>query len=120
MPILVVDDYRTMARIMRVLLQKVGFVNVDESTDGADALAKMKERKYGLVISDWNMAPTTGFELLTQAKADEQLRATPFLMVSADIDPENAAAARKAGAGYVAKPFDAQILKSRIETLLQN
>ena len=120
MPVLVVDDYRTMARIMRMLLQKVGFQHVDESTDGADALAKMKERKYGLVISDWNMAPTTGYELLQQAKADEGLRETPFLMVSADLDPENVVAARKAGAsGYVVKPFDAQILKARIESLFR-
>lgn len=120
MPILVVDDYKTIVRVMRMLLKQAGFGNVDGATDGADALAKMKERKYGLVISDWNMAPTTGYELLQQAKADEQLRDTPFIMVSAEIAPENVAAAKKAGAGsYIVKPFDAQTLKTRIETLFQ-
>ena len=120
MQILVVDDYNTMIRIIRNLLKQLGFENVDDASDGSAALAKMQTRKYGLVISDWNMEPTTGYELLQQTKADEGLRETPFLMVSADLDPENVVAARKAGAGgYVVKPFDAQVLKARIESLFR-
>ena len=115
MPILVVDDYRTILRIMQCLLRQAGFVDVDEASDGSEALAKMRERKYGLVLSDWYMAPTSGMELLEQAKADEQLRDTPFIMISAEAAPENVAAAKSAGAsGYVVKPFDAEMLRDRI------
>lgn len=119
MPVLVVDDYRTIVRIVRSLLRQVGFENVDEANDGEEALAKMKERQYGLVISDWHMAPTSGFELLEKVKADETLRDARFLMISAEAAPEKVAAAKAAGAsGYVVKPFDAQTLRARIETAL--
>src|SRR3972149_9167202 len=115
MPVLVVDDYKTVVPIIHNLLTQAGFADVDEATDGEEALSKMKERKYGLVISDWHMAPLSGFELLQQAKADDQLRDTPFIMVSAEMAPENVAAARNAGASaYVVKPFDAHTLRARI------
>jgi two-component system, chemotaxis family, chemotaxis protein CheY len=118
-PVLVVDDYRTVARIVGRLLNQAGFRDVDEASDGEEALAKMRERRYGLVVSDWHMAPTSGFELLKRAKADEQLRDTPFVMISAEASPENATSAREAGAsGYVVKPFDAQTLKARIASAL--
>jgi two-component system chemotaxis response regulator CheY len=118
MPVLVVDDYSMVARILGRLLKQAGFANVDEATDGEEALAKMRERRYGLVISDWHMAPTSGIELLRQAKADEQLRDIPFIMVSAEAAPENAALAKSEGAsGYVVKPFDSQVLKGRIQGL---
>ena len=79
-PVLVVDDYQTMIRIIRNLLKQLGFENVDEAADGAEALAKMKTKKYGLVISDWNMEPMTGYELLQEVRASDLLRATPFIM----------------------------------------
>jgi two-component system, chemotaxis family, chemotaxis protein CheY len=120
MPILVVDDYKTMSRILGLLLKQVGFSDVDEACDGDEALAKMRERKYGLVISDWYMQPTNGLGLLEQVRADEALRATPFIMVSAEANAENVSAARKAGAsGYITKPFDAETLRGRIEIALQ-
>jgi two-component system chemotaxis response regulator CheY len=120
MPVLVVDDYRTVVRIIRNLLRQVGFHDVDEACDGDEALSKMKARKYGLVLSDWHMAPTNGYELLKTVKADEQLRDATFIMISAEAAPENMAAARQAGArAYVLKPFDAQTLRARIETALQ-
>ncbi len=116
MPVLVVDDYSMVARILGRLLKQAGFADVDEATDGEEALTKMRERKYGLVISDWHMAPTSGIELLRQAKADEQLRDIPFIMVSAEAAPENAALAKAEGASsYVVKPFDSQALKGRIQ-----
>ena len=68
--ILVVDDYQTMVRIIRNLLKQLGFENVDEASDGSEALAKMREKRYGLIISDWNMQPMTGYELLKQVRAD--------------------------------------------------
>lgn len=119
MPVLVVDDYQTVLRIMRNLLRRAGFAEVDTAGDGEEALAKMRERKYGLVISDWYMAPINGLELVKQARADEALKETPIILVSGEGSPENLKAANDAGAsGYVLKPFDSQTLKSKIETVL--
>jgi two-component system chemotaxis response regulator CheY len=119
MPILVVDDYQTVVRIMRNLLHRAGFAEIDVAGDGEEALAKMRERKYGLVISDWYMAPVDGLELVKQARADEALKATPIILVSAEGSPDNLKAANEAGAsGYVLKPFDSETLKAKIETVL--
>ena len=116
MPILVVDDYNTMVRIIRNLLRQLGFQDVDDAADGTAALSKMEGKKYGLVISDWNMEPMTGYELLRHVRADENLRAMPFIMVTAESKTENVIAAKKAGANnYIVKPFNAQTLKTKIE-----
>ncbi|WP_074078456.1 response regulator [Microvirga massiliensis] len=117
-PILVVDDYQTMVRILRNLLKQIGFNDVDDASDGAAALAKLKEKKYGLVISDWNMAPMTGYELLQQVRADSDLNALPFIMVTAEAKTENVIAAKKAGVNnYIVKPFNAETLRSKISTV---
>jgi len=118
MPILVVDDYQTMIRIIRNLLKQLGFDDVDDAADGSAALGKLKEKKYGLVISDWNMEPMTGYELLKEVRADDQLRTTPFIMVTAESKTENVIAAKKAGVNnYIVKPFNAQTLKSKIDAV---
>ena len=117
-PVLVVDDYKTMIRIIRNLLKQLGFEDVDEAADGTEALGKMKERRYGLVISDWNMEPMTGYELLKQVRSDSSLSKTPFIMVTAESKTENVIAAKKAGVNnYIVKPFNAQTLKGKIESV---
>ncbi|MDP3407095.1 response regulator [Bosea sp. (in: a-proteobacteria)] len=118
MPILVVDDYQTMVRIIRNLLKQLGFENVDDASDGQAAIAKMRDKRYGLVISDWNMEPMTGFELLQRVREEESLSATPFIMVTAESRTENVIAAKKAGVNnYIVKPFNAQTLRSKIESV---
>src|SRR2546423_5026837 len=118
MPVLVVDDYNTMIRIIRNLLKQLGFEHVDDATDGASALSKMRGRRYGLVISDWNMEPMTGYDLLKQIRSDPGLARTPFIMVTAESKTENVIAAKKAGVNnYIVKPFNAQTLKSKIEAV---
>ena len=118
MPVLVVDDYGTMIRIIRNLLRQLGFNDIDEAQDGAAALAKMAHKKYGLVISDWNMEPMTGYEFLKQMRADPNLSATPFIMVTAESKTENVIAAKQAGANnYIVKPFNAETLRSKIEAV---
>ena len=120
MPILVVDDYQTMVRIIRNLLKQLGFEDVDEASDGSEALSKMRERRYGLIISDWNMQPMTGYELLKQVRADRDLHATPFIMVTAESKTENVIAAKRAGVNnYIVKPFNAQTLKAKIDAVGQ-
>jgi two-component system chemotaxis response regulator CheY len=119
MPILIVDDYKTMLRIVRNLLKQLGFDNVDEASDGSTALAKMRTRQYGLVISDWNMEPMTGYELLKEVRADEHLKKTPFIMVTAESKTENVIAAKQAGVNnYIVKPFNAQTLKGKMQAVL--
>ena len=118
MPILVVDDYQTMVRIIRNLLKQLGFENIDDAADGSSAIAKMRDKKYGLVISDWNMEPMTGFELLQQVRKEEQIAETPFIIVTAESRTENGVAAKKAGVNnYIVKPFNAQTLKTKIESV---
>ena len=117
--ILIVDDYKTMLRIIRNLLQQLGFSNVDEATDGTMALSKLRERSCGLVISDWNMQPMTGLELLREVRADEQLKATLFIMITAESKTENVIAAKEAGvSNYIVKPFNAETLKAKISSVL--
>jgi two-component system, chemotaxis family, chemotaxis protein CheY len=121
MPVLVVDDYKTMVRIITNLLRQLGFSDIDEANDGQAALEKLRTRKYGLVISDWNMEPMTGYDLLQQVRADERLSHTPFIMVTAEAKTENVIAAKKAGANnYIVKPFNAATLQSKIESVFNN
>jgi two-component system, chemotaxis family, chemotaxis protein CheY len=118
MPVLVVDDYSTMVRIIRNLLAQIGFADVDDAKDGVSALEKMRIKRYGLVISDWNMEPMTGYDLLKEVRADPGLGAVPFIMVTAESKTENVIAAKKAGVNtYIVKPFNAQTLKSKIESV---
>ena len=118
MPILVVDDYNTMVRIIRNLLKQLGFENVDDACDGSAALAKLRAKKYGLVISDWNMEPMTGYDLLKEVRGDPGLARTPFIMVTAESKTENVIAAKQAGVNnYIVKPFNAQTLQNKIEAV---
>jgi len=114
MPILIVDDYNTMIRIMRNLLRQLGFTNIDEACDGRTALAKMQAKTYGLVISDWTMAPMTGLELLQHVRSDERTAETPFVMLANDNEEGETAEARAGASSYLVKPFSAQALKERL------
>ena len=118
MPILVVDDYTTMIRIIRNLLKQIGFENVDDANDGSAALAKMQGKQYGLIISDWNMEPMTGYDLLREVRAKPALSKTPFIMITAESKTENVIAAKKAGvSNYIVKPFNAATLKTKMEAV---
>jgi two-component system chemotaxis response regulator CheY len=118
MQILVVDDYSTMIRIIRNLLKQLGFENIDDASDGSAALDKMRAKKYGLVISDWNMEPMSGYDLLREVRADPNLATTPFIMITAESKTENVISAKKAGVNnYIVKPFNAATLKAKIDTV---
>lgn len=116
LPVLVVDDNRTMLRIVRSLLFKLGFLRVDEALDGAAALAKMRDKRYGLVIADWNMETMSGFELLRQVRADDSLKQIPFIIMTAEARGENVVAARKVHVdNFIVKPFNASTLKAKMD-----
>ena len=116
---MIVDDYSTMLRILRNLLRQLEFNNVDEANNGDEALQKLREGSYNLIISDWNMAPMTGFELLQKVRADAELNALPFIMITAEAKTENVVAAKQAGVNnYIVKPFNAETLRSKIAAVL--
>lgn len=118
-PILIVDDYKTMLRIIRNLLQQLEFTDIEEATDGIGALAKLRQREYGLIISDWNMQPMSGLELLCEVRDDPELAHLPFIMITVENRSENVLVAREAGVtNYIVKPFNAETLRSKIETVL--
>jgi len=117
--VLIVDDYKTMLRIIRNLLKQIDFENVEEASDGNEALAKLRAGNFGLIISDWNMEPMTGLQLLQQVRADPKLKATPFIMVTAESKTENVIVAKQAGvSNYIVKPFNAETLRSKIQKVL--
>ncbi len=119
MSILIVDDYKTMLRIIRNLLKQLGFNNVDEASDGSEALNKLRSTSYGMIISDWNMEPMTGYELLKEVRSDDMLKKTPFIMVTAESKTDNVIAAKKAGVNnYIVKPFNAATLKQKLSAVL--
>ena len=118
LPILVVDDYHTMVRIIRNLLNQIGFENIDDASNGEEALAKIKSKQYGLIISDWNMEPMSGFQLLQKVREDASRADIPFIMVTAESKTDNVIAARKAGVNhYIVKPFNAGTLKAKIDAV---
>jgi two-component system chemotaxis response regulator CheY len=115
MPILVAEDSEAAALIVRKLLLRAGFKNVDTVPNGMAALVKMSEKKYDLVIADWQMEPMNGYELLKQLRSDPQFAATRVIIMAADPKTEQVVAAKKAGANnYIRKPFTAEALKTKI------
>lgn len=119
MNVLVVDDYKTMVRIVRGLLEQLGFHNIDDALDGPSALEKIRQKDYGLILSDWNMAPMTGYDLLKAVRADARTKSIPFVMVTAEAKTENVVLARQAGVNnYIIKPFNLAVLKQKLASVL--
>ena len=119
MQILIVDDYKSMLRIIRGLLAELGFKNITEASDGQEAFKKLQSDKFDLVISDWNMEPMNGYELLKKVRAHGLLKSLPFIMVTAEAKPENVVAAKKAGvSNYIVKPFNAATLKVKMSRVI--
>ena len=117
MPVLVVDNHGATNQIIRGLLRQVGFADVDDANNGAEAFTKMRLKRYGLVISEWHLEPMTGHEFLREVRRDPGFKRTPLIVIG-DSNSENVVAAKKAGANvYIVKPFDAQTLKAKIEAV---
>lgn len=119
MNVLIVDDYKTMLRIINNLLKQLGFTNIDEATDGTMALEMFKGKNYGLIISDWNMEPMSGLDLLKNIRGGTQNKDVPFIMITAESKTENVIAAKQAGVNnYIVKPFNAETLKTKMSAVL--
>lgn len=119
MQVIIIDDQKTMLRIVKTLLTQIGFKNIDEATSGDMALKKITTKSYNLILSDWNMEPMSGFELLQKIRADDSTKNIPFIMITAESKTENVVAAKKAGVNnYIVKPFNAATLKAKIDSVL--
>jgi two-component system chemotaxis response regulator CheY len=119
MPILIVDDYKTMLRIIRNLLSQLGFNNVEEATDGTMAWQMLEEKPFKMVISDWNMEPMSGLELLKKIRADQRFARLPFIMITAETKAENVLIAKKEGVNnYIVKPFNVATLKAKLQAVI--
>lgn len=120
MKILVVDDMVTMRRIVKNILKQLGFSNVDEAENGQEALQKLRTDTFGFVVSDWNMPVMTGIDLLRAIRADEKLKPTPVLMVTAEAQQSNLVEAVHAGVNnYIVKPFTAETLQEKIAKIFK-
>jgi two-component system chemotaxis response regulator CheY len=115
--VLVVDDMLTMRKVVSKILKEIGFTNITEAADGAEAWAKASAGDFGLIVSDWNMPNMTGLEFLGKVRADQRLKNTPFLLVTAEAEQHQVAAALKLGVDqYVIKPFSADVLRGKLES----
>lgn len=113
--VLIVDDYQALISDMKAMLAQLGFTKIDTADDGNKAIAMLKQQSYDLVISDWNMEPLTGLELLRAVRSNETMANIPFLMVTTQSHIDTIATAKKAGAnGCLVKPFDAGALRSKV------
>ncbi len=120
MKVLIVDDFATMRKIIRGIMKKLGFANIEEADDGSTALPKLKSDSFDFVVSDWNMPTMNGLELLTAIRSDDDLKELPFLMVTAEAKKENIVAAIKEGASnYIVKPFTEEILQKKLEEIFK-
>jgi len=117
--ILVVDDFPTQRKLIKRSLESLGFENIKEACDGADALEKLHEEEFEFIICDWNMPKMMGIDLLRAVRADDKLKAMPFLMVTAEVKRENIIEAAKAGvSNYIAKPFTVDALQEKLHAIL--
>ena len=118
--ILVVDDMSTMRRIIKTILNQLGYSNIEEAENGKQALGKLKKEKFDFVITDWNMPEMDGLELVKQIRSDDELKVLPVLMVTAEAKKENVMEALKAGVNnYIVKPFTPEVLKEKMEKIFK-
>lgn len=120
MKILVVDDFSTMRKIVKNVLKQLGYNNIEEAEDGAQAYLKLKSNKLHFVVSDWNMPNMDGLDMLKKIRSDPELKELPVLMVTAEAEKDKVIAAIKAGVNnYIVKPFTAETLKQKMEQIFE-
>lgn len=120
MKILVVDDFSTMRRIVKTVLKQLGFENIEEAEDGAQAFAKLQNNGFGFMVSDWNMPNMDGLDLLKKVRADAALKDLPILMVTAEAEKDKVITAIQAGVNnYIVKPFTAEVFKEKMDAIFE-
>jgi len=118
--ILVVDDFESMRRIVKQVLNDLGFKDITLADDGATALPLLKNGDFGFLITDWNMPQMEGIDLVKAVRADPRLKSMPILMVTAEAKREQIIQAAQAGVNdYIVKPFTPETLKGKIEKIFK-
>ena len=116
---LVVDDFSTMRRIIKNVLNDIGYSDVTEADDGTTAWPLLQQSEFDFLITDWNMPGMPGLDLLKAVRADSRIGTMPVLMLTAESKREQIAEAAQAGVnGYVIKPFTADTLRDKINKIL--
>lgn len=119
MKFLLVDDFQSMLLVTDSLLRQMGFKDIDHAQNGQEALEKLKWKKYDVILSDWNMEPMSGLELLMAVRANDTLKKIPFILITAESKPENIIVAKKAGVtNYIVKPISADALKLKLTPIV--
>ncbi len=117
--VLIVEDRQVMLKILHRLLVQLGFTRIDGAANGIEAMTKLSEKRYDLILSDWNMDGMSGFELLKNVRAKPEMVDTPFVLITAESKPENILAAKAAGAtGYLVKPFKLDMLERTLDHVM--
>ncbi len=120
MKILIVDDFSTMRKIVKNVLKQLGYNNIDEAEDGAQAYTKLKNNTFNFVLSDWNMPNMDGLDMLKKIRSEPELKDLPVLMVTAEAEKDKVITAIKAGVNnYIVKPFTAETLKQKMEQIFE-
>ena len=118
LPVLIVEDSKATAFVVRTLLRRCGFDDIDFALDGVTALARMRRRKFGLIMADVDMYPMSGIDLLKRVRSDSKLRDTCFVLMSAFRDSDHVVAARQFDAdSFLLKPFDEKHLTEKLAPL---
>jgi len=118
--ILVVDDFSTMRRIIKNLLNELGYHDISEADDGKTAWPQLQANHFDFVVTDWNMPGMPGIDLLKAIRGDDRLKGLPVLMVTAEAQREQIIEAAKAGvSGYIVKPFTGATLKEKLDKIFE-
>lgn len=118
-PILIVDDQEKLLKLVILLMNRLGFPDVEGVSDAPTALDRLRTRKYALVISDLDMEPMDGLAFLREIRADDALMNTPFILTEVSFDFEDINLAHQAGAdAFILKPFDMSVLKSKLKQVI--
>jgi len=119
MKILIVDDSSTMRRIISNTLKKIGYTDLIEAGDGKEALARMNEHVFNLIVTDWNMPNMDGLEFTRAVRAGAQ-GSVPILMVTTNAAKTDVIEALKAGVNnYVVKPMTPETLEEKIKAIFK-
>ena len=122
MKILIVDDSSTMRRIIGNVVMQWGVAkdNFDEGEDGVKAWKLLSESHYDVILTDWNMPNMNGLELVKKVRSEGTHQKTPIIMITTEGGKGEVITALKAGVNnYIVKPFNAEVLKEKLDGVLK-
>ncbi|MGB5919648.1 response regulator [Arcobacter sp. F2176] len=118
MKILIVDDSSTMRRIIGNVVMQLGIdkEDFDEAEDGVKAWNKLASKQYDVILTDWNMPNMNGLDLVKKVRKEGNHQSTPIIMITTEGGKGEVITALKAGVNnYIVKPFNAEILKEKLD-----